>query len=140
MNLILTEEELFDYMWHELQFTWTALERSKTRLVHQEALRAIVSRVLRLYRMVRIDVVSSEIVIISPTPGDLFDPETMEVSDSKDMLAMSLHQPVLCTTDMGLKRVAMERLYSESERKWTVHEHEATILKAKVTMQGKLGI
>lgn len=98
---------------------------------YRDSLKSIASKTFHLHRMIYAEILSGDIKIISPDCGTAFDPETMEASEERSGDAKSLHgRRVMCTTDMGLMKLVVDKVFSDEEYKFT--EHKTTILKAKV--------
>lgn len=94
---------------------------------HLESLKSITSRTLQLHRTIYVEILSGDIAIISPEHGTPFNPETMEVSEVSAGVKLP---PVLCTTDMGLRKSTVEKVFSNEKFKF--QEPKTVILKAKV--------
>ena len=123
-----TEQEIFKLIRDDVGMLCRVLGWSAQDPTHLESLKSIASRTLQLHKTIYVEVVSGDITIISPELGTPFDPATMEVSEVRSPDAKL--PIVLCTTDMGLRKSVVEKVFSNE--KYEFKEEKAVILKAKV--------
>ncbi|KAF8638100.1 hypothetical protein AX17_002440 [Amanita inopinata Kibby_2008] len=109
------------------------LGQLKLNAVQDEALVTLILSVLHIHEIIRRDIVSGDIEIISAAPGTHFDPDTMELNAGRNSPTKSASfGRIRCTTDMGLRKCTLEKFYSEG--KWMLRNQTSVILKAKVVL------
>ncbi|PFH47319.1 hypothetical protein AMATHDRAFT_67927 [Amanita thiersii Skay4041] len=103
---------------------------SKMNEDYSETLKSIIEATLELHKVIRRDVISGDITVIYPLPGERFDSDAMtaETEGIKSTSRTKIH----CTTEMGLKKITRDKVHEGGV--WVVKNHEIVILKAKVTI------
>lgn len=127
LDITQTEQEVSDSITKNVWRLCSVLGWSAKDSTHLESLKSIASRTLQLHKTIYLEILSGDITIISPELGTPFNPATMEVSE---VSAGAKLPPVLCTTDMGLRKSVVEKVFSNE--KYEFKEEKAVILKAKV--------
>ncbi|KAF8632113.1 hypothetical protein AX15_002044 [Amanita polypyramis BW_CC] len=119
----------------KIKYVCSVLGLEMVKSIHGDTLDSIASKTLHLLKAMCVDVVSGDMEVIFPEPGALYDPDTMELSDGRDVSPTGLPRgkPIFCTTDMGLRKLVGKREYSKSQEQWMFQEDSTTILKAKVS-------
>jgi hypothetical protein len=128
LDITRTEQEISSSITSNVGRLCSVLGWSAKDSTHLESLKSIASRTLQLHRTMYLEILSGDITIISPELGTPFDPATMEVSEVRS--ADAKLPPVLCTTDMGLRKSAVEKVFSNE--KYEFKEEKTVILKAKI--------
>ena len=128
LDITQMEQEISNRITRNVWRLCSVLGWSAKDSTHLESLKSIASRTLQLHRTIYLEILSGDITIISPELGTPFDPETMEVSEVRS--ADAKLQPVLCTTDMGLRKSAVEKVFSNG--KYELKEDKTIILKARI--------
>ena len=127
LNMTRTEHKVNDRIRNDVSKLCNVLGWSAQDSTHLESLKSIASRTLQLHRTINVEILSGDMSIISPELGTPFDPATMEVTEARSADAKL---PVLCTTDMGLRKSAVEKVFTNE--KYEFQKQKTVILKAKV--------
>ncbi|PFH47315.1 hypothetical protein AMATHDRAFT_50391 [Amanita thiersii Skay4041] len=95
---------------------------------HTETLKSIVESTLEMHKIIQRDVISGDIEVFYPLPGEHFNPETMKDETEGGNGGSTVH----CTIEMGLKKITTEKVHEGGE--WVVKHQQLIILKPKVIL------
>lgn len=96
----------------------------------------LVIQAMRVNKIVGEDVTSGNLEILMVPPGTVFDPSSMEDVYNEDALTHSGAKRVLCTTDLGLRKMVRLTTTGEKDKQWSV----TTLLKPKVALESVVDI